>query len=236
VRSPTHTLDGCRASPIGDDESVDDDSTFDEIETGAGERLIFFSDAVVAIAITLLALELPVPSGGTTRQFWSSVRENSGAYIAFLISFAVISAYWAAHHRTFRYLMRADDRLRELNTAWLLAIVLMPFATKLLNTNATGADQTHALRFSFYALVQVIAGGAFLAMVHRMATNRLVISNTPPDFVRRANWALGGVIAGFALSIPIFFAVTYAWALWIIGPVTADLLRVRSDKRRQGTG
>jgi uncharacterized membrane protein len=71
----------------------------DEIETAtesrAADRLTLFSDAVVAIAITLLAIELPVPEGGTVSQFLESVRHEGGHYAAFLISFFAIAAAWS---------------------------------------------------------------------------------------------------------------------------------------------
>jgi uncharacterized membrane protein len=63
-----------------------------ELTSRGVERLIFFSDAVVAIAITLLALDLPVPEGGNVHLFWTSVKRNDGHYVAFLISFMVIAA------------------------------------------------------------------------------------------------------------------------------------------------
>ena len=68
-----------------------------ESESRAVERLTLFSDAVVAIAITLLALELPVPEGDTVSAFWASVRRNEGHYAAFLISFFVIAGAWVDH-------------------------------------------------------------------------------------------------------------------------------------------
>jgi len=86
-----------------------------EEERRAVDRLTFFSDAVVAIAITLLAIDLPVPRGLTVATFWTSVRENSGSYFAFVISFLVIAGAWSHHHDIFRSATKLDSRLRQLN-------------------------------------------------------------------------------------------------------------------------
>ena len=69
--------------------------------TASAERLSFFADAVIAIAITLLALELPKPEGTTNAELLHSVGVHRGDYIAFLISFLVIGSHWAAHQRVF---------------------------------------------------------------------------------------------------------------------------------------
>jgi hypothetical protein len=63
-----------------------------ESESPTAERLTVFSDAVVAIAITLLALDLPVPDGNTLSALLTSARHNDGHYGAFLISFGTIAA------------------------------------------------------------------------------------------------------------------------------------------------
>jgi uncharacterized membrane protein len=136
-----------------------------EAESRAADRLNLFSDAVVAIAITLLAIELPVPEGGTVPRFWESVRHNGSHDAAFLISFFVIAAAWRDHHDIFRYVTRVDSRLRMLNFGWLLMIVLNPFATRLLTTPGHDTLQVHALRFGFYALLQVLASAAMFAML-----------------------------------------------------------------------
>lgn len=190
----------------------------EDVEGGAADRLIFFSDAVVAIAMTLLALELPVPTGHSTREFWSSVQDNEGEYLAFLISFAVIARHWFAHHAIFRYLSRGDEQLRLLNMGWLLTIVLMPFATKLLSASADEASATTGIRFGFYAALQVVAFVVFRMMVHRMVNHELVGPDTPPNLLQVSDRRGIGLIAGFALSIPLFFATQYAWVLWILGP------------------
>jgi uncharacterized membrane protein len=196
----------------------------DEPESGAqaAERLTFFSDAVVAIAITLLAIDLPVPEGDTYRLFWASVRHDDGHYAAFLISFAVIAAAWFDHHDLFRYIRSTDARLRLLNMGWLLSIVLNPFATKLLVVSGQSLT-VHAARFGFYALLQVLESAMFYAMLRYMIARGL--ASPPRSVVDSMTRKSSGVILGFGLSIPVFFLTTAAWALWIAGPVLAGLLR-----------
>jgi uncharacterized membrane protein len=189
-----------------------------ESEQRAVDRLTIFSDAVVAIAITLLAIDLPVPAGDTVSEFLASARHNSGHYAAFLISFFAIAGAWSQHHDIFRYARRMDGRLRTINTEWLLMIVLIPFATKLLTTRGHQTLGAHALRFGFYALLQVLASGAVLGMLRHMLS-RGQLAGIPAPVVASATWQTCGQLLGFALSIPVFFATTYAWVLWIVIPL-----------------
>jgi uncharacterized membrane protein len=155
---------------------------------------MLFSDAVVAIAITLLAIELPVPEGDTVSVFWSHVRDNDGHYAAFLISFLVIAAAWSNHHDLFRYVNRTDARLRTFNSAWLLAIVLNPFGTKLLTASGHPSLDTHALRFGFYALLQVLESVAMLAMLRHL-TSRGQAPDAPRAVVNDMGWQAWSLMA-----------------------------------------
>jgi uncharacterized membrane protein len=194
------------------------------------DRLVFFSDAVVAIAITLLALNLPVPRGADSTKFWSSVRHNDGHYLAFAISFLVIAAAWNHHHQLFAYARSMDSRLRTLNTAWLLAIILNPFATKLLTSQGNPSLEVHAILFGFYALTQSLNSAALLTMSRHMIA-RDQVSDMPPSAVAFANWDSAGLIVGFGLSIPVFFLTSYGWVLWFTGPlVTRQVYRLRTRK------
>jgi uncharacterized membrane protein len=165
-------------------------------ESGAADRLIFFSDAVVAIAITLLALDLPVPTGTTVDELWSSVQDHKESYLAFVISFVVIAAMWSEHHHVFRYAARSDAWLRSLDLVWLLMVVLNPFATKLLTSEAPDTVGAHALRWGFYALLQILASVTFLAMVHHMMSHDLQAADTPSLLVSEAGWGSYGVLLG----------------------------------------
>jgi uncharacterized membrane protein len=102
-----------------------------EHDTGHLHRLVLFSDAVFAIAITLLAIELHPPEEWDFR-LASFFHLMGPKLVAFAISFAVIAVNWWAHRRTFARLVRADGFLDALNFLMLAAVTLTPFATQLL--------------------------------------------------------------------------------------------------------
>ncbi|MCX4744456.1 TMEM175 family protein [Kitasatospora sp. NBC_01287] len=199
------------------------------------DRLAGFSDAVVAIAITLLAIDLPVPDGRDVGALWESVRANGGHYAAFLISFIVIAAGWHNHHRVFLSIERADRQLRVLNTAWLLAVVLNPFATRLLTTRGAQSLDAHALRFGFYAVLQVLASAVLLAIVRHSAAHGLAPGMSASSVARSAR-SSRRVMLGFALSIPVFFATNSAWLLWFAVPWLLKGWDRLGRRRRPRTG
>ena len=96
------------------------------------ERMILFSDAVFAIAITLLIIEIKVPhfEGGFTQQLLiAELGKKIPEFMGFLISFVVVGQFWVSHHRLFGYINDYTPRLLWLNLFLLLWIVLMPFST-----------------------------------------------------------------------------------------------------------
>jgi len=207
-----------------------------EFARRAVERLSLFSDAVAAIAITLLALDLPVPGGATVSALWSSVRHSGSNYVAFLISFAVIAVAWSHHHDLFRYAVDMDAGLRQLNMGWLLTIVLTPFATKLLIARGLETTSAHAVRFGFYALVQV-GSSALLLLLQRHLVSRRQAPATPAASAANLTWQSYGQMLGFGLSIPLLFVWKLAWLLWIVVPLVVDRVsrRFRVIAPRQGS-
>jgi uncharacterized membrane protein len=97
------------------------------------ERLILFSDAVFAIAITLLVIEIKIPEVPrkqlTDALLSEKLAELIPKFVGFLVSFLLIGQYWTVHHRMFGYVINFNQRLLWLNIFFLLAIVLMPFST-----------------------------------------------------------------------------------------------------------
>lgn len=111
------------------------------------ERLLAFSDGVVAIALTLLVLPLAelVPEAEQhTRSGLAVITDNLGAIGAFLLSFAVIGSFWASHHRLFDVARAVSSGLVRWNTLWLFTIVVLPFPTEMV---ATFGDDPFTHRF-----------------------------------------------------------------------------------------
>jgi uncharacterized membrane protein len=192
----------------------------------SAERLVFFSDAVVAIALTLLALELPVPDGHDNRELLAGFRENYEEYLAFLISFAVIGVQWQGHHRTFARVRGLAGRLVTFNLAWLLTIVVTPFATKVL----TG-DGAFQARFITYAAVQALSGLFFLLMILEISRYGLRDPSTPRRAVIGAYVRVISMTLAFTLSIPMSFLTHWAYACWAVTPLLIRIGMTLIDRR-----
>jgi uncharacterized membrane protein len=95
------------------------------------ERVIFFSDAVFAIAITLLVIEIEIPHLKTKSsvEAWNSLIHLIPSLGAYVLSFAVIGRFWISHHTAFSNLDRYVPALMRPNLVMLLFIAFMPFAT-----------------------------------------------------------------------------------------------------------
>lgn len=199
----------------------------------ATNRLVMFSDSVVAIAITLLAIDLPIPEGRTAGELWASARSHVGLYAAFLVSFVVIAASWSGHREVFRYIERSDALLCVFNSVWLFATVLNPFATRMLTGSSRGPLAVHALEFGFYALLQLVAYAALLAIL-RHAVSRGLAPDVPAGARARTARSTYGLMLGFGLSIPLFFATRFAWLLWFAVPLLATgFHRLRQDREAE---
>lgn len=100
------------------------------------ERLVFFSDAVFAISITLLVIELKVPAlprNASSQDFLAALGEMMPHFAGFLVSFFVIGAFWSGHHRAFDCARHWSPKLLIPNLFLLCSVVGMPFFTALVS-------------------------------------------------------------------------------------------------------
>ena len=200
-----------------------------EAEAGFTERFIAFSDAVVAIAITLLALALPAPhgvSGWTNGQLLDALGHDWNEYFSFLISFLVIGNHWAAHRRIFRYVGSVNQLIGRLNLLWLLMMVLTPPAAVLL-----AGHGAFGVRFAIYTLVQVVATGCLFLMSYEFRRAGLIRPGAPSRAYHPDTAQLLAICIMFLVSIPVAFVTGWAYAVWGAIPLTVRVLHHFNGKR-----
>jgi len=147
-------------------------------ETG---RIEGFSDAVFAIAITLLALDLKVPPVGGAGLV-AKLLDDWRAHMAFLAAFGTIAVMWVFHHRVFSLIRRSDGLLLLLNFLVLLGVVTIPFWTAVTVAYVRDPEQRVAamIHSGTYVLISI-----FLSLLWRHAVDhRLLESEADPQTVR----------------------------------------------------
>ena len=201
-------------------------------ETLALERIVFFSDAVMAIAITLLAIDLKVPeidASTAAAELPVRLRALGPQLISFVISFFVIGIYWTSHHRYFRFIKRYDGGLIALNMLFLLFVVLMPFVA-----NLFGHYYDLPLGMGVYAAA-VAATGLSMGAVWWYASHhhRLIDKGLDTSFIRARSIVMALPVL-FLISIPFaFLSRVLAIAIWCMAPAVSFVV-LRYLGRRRG--
>src|SRR5579864_8408932 len=95
-------------------------------------RLEAFSDGVFAVAITLLILNIQVPSVGASTRLAQALIASWPSYLSYVLSFVTVGITWINHHQMFKYITRTDHTLLFLNLLILMCITFIPFPTALL--------------------------------------------------------------------------------------------------------
>ena len=167
------------------------------------ERLIFFSDAVFAIAITLVVLDIRLPASGESPSNAQLLNRLLGLwpkYLAYAVSFLAIGTFWLGHNRRFRFIRRYDRGLSMLNLLFLMVIAFIPFPTSVISESG---NRTATI---FYALTMIL-GGLVLAALWWYASwhNRLTDPGLDAQQVRRQFAPMLLTVALFVLSIGIAF-------------------------------
>jgi uncharacterized membrane protein len=174
-------------------------------------RIVAFTDGVLAIAITLLVLNLEVPDVPDS-QLADRLVDLWPQLLAYVLSFAVIARFWFIHHQFFGSLARFDSWLVSRNLLYLALVVLVPFTTEVL-----GEYGNQSVAVAVYAAIMALA-----ALVNWSMLNHAVRHDLIREEERAATQAFGaraalGIPAVFALSIPIaFVSPTAAELFWLV--------------------
>lgn len=184
---------------------------------GGSARLEAFSDAILAIAITLLVIEIRIPTtsgvhlGAALRHLWPS-------YVAYVLSFTTIGFVWVAHHAMFRRIRDVDRTLLILNLGLMLCVGFLPFSTAVLArysfTHSSGAAPAAEL----YSINMLVIGLAFMSMwvylsfnlslfvgeVDRRTIHHTIVRAAPPPVAYAVTAALS------------FVNVKVCYVLWVL--------------------
>jgi uncharacterized membrane protein len=175
----------------------------DEAGEGPNTRTLAFSDGVIAVAITLLILEIRLPEEFgefTDAELWAALVTLWPRFVAFLISFGVIGIYWLNHHRKFDLIVKSDSGLKWLNLLFLLTICVIPFVTAVI------AQNSGFVGTAIYAGV-LMGCGLSLGLMWAYADRKDMIDPDCPRDERR-QVLVGTLIVPviFAISVPLSFA------------------------------
>jgi uncharacterized membrane protein len=197
-------------------------------------RMEAFSDGVFAIAITLLVLEIGVPSGSED-DLLTAVIEQWPSYLAYLVSFATIGAVWLEHTVVTEYLDRATSVLIRLNLLLLMVVGLLPFPTRLLG-EYIGAYEPERVAVTIYGL-NLFLISALMSLLWRYAVREQLIRPDAADadvkmITKRLTPGLAGYVAVIVLGLflPVLAVLGYmAIAVYVIVPFGALRRRNHSD-------
>ncbi len=201
------------------------------------DRLINFTDAVVAIAITLLILplvDIGLPNAGTS--VWTLLGEQAGRITSFMISFLVVAQMWRVHNRVFNQLLTYDNRIFSLNLVWLISIVFLPWPTALLGeaSSQSDGDNLQGAGLLYWGTLAVISAAGNLVSLHALRTPGLL----PRDIAPQPRWMHYRGLYYSALML--LFGVLSLWwgstSMWLallfipLGIVTRDVQAKEGDR------
>lgn len=192
------------------------------------ERLVFFSDAVIAIAITLLVIDLRLPELPpitTDAELRAAIVDLAPRLFSFFLSFIVIGMWWTTHHRLFGSVARPDGRLIVLDLAFLGAIAFLPFPTSILGRSPLPTSVV------LYAATNAVIGYLVVGMRVHADRSGLLDPAVPIDQFRRRTRRSLIAPTVFAASIPlaVVASIAAAWAWNLIWIATLGMRRVRGS-------
>jgi len=200
------------------------------------ERMILFSDAVFAIAITLLVIEIKIPEiheRVTDKALLYSLGHLVPKFIGFLVSFMLIGVYWTIHHRLFGFVTSYNRKLLLLNLVFLCFIALMPFSTGFYSEYAGPELIREQLKvpMTFYVLNFCCVGFTNFIMWVYITNPKNKLADPPIDPVtaRLAKLRSFTVPFIFLLMLPVAYLTNVMFAVWM--PMLIPLILKIFQKR-----
>ena len=217
------------------------DDTPRSLELFPHDRVVFFSDAVFAIAITLLAIELRPPTHELIQrigagQAWGDMIPM---FIAYVISFIVTAVYWTSHVQVWKFVREVTPRLVWINVLLLMFVALVPFGTNLYSESFEGGS---VASFAIYAVI--LTGIASFSLWMRVAVTRQE-RLAERIGARHARWFVVRALIPllvFAAAVPLSFLLPN-WVgsllftmIWPLSAIAERWVKLQPAEPKEGGG
>ena len=195
-------------------------------ESNTNSRLEAFCDGVFAIALTLLIIEIKIPSSetiNTTNGLWLALQHLLPSVLAFLLSFIIILISWVNHHSTLKLINKSSPIFIYANGLLLLTIVIMPFPTALLSEYLFTAHAVPAV--VLYATINVFNTIAWILLFQAALKPNPLTINEKATLTARAGQkssyfalAINTLLLGMAFWFPQVVALLFGaiWLGWLV--------------------
>jgi uncharacterized membrane protein len=215
--------------------SEDSDATKERERGGIPNvgRLLTLSDGVVAIALTLLVLQLHVPppsqlsNADSASQLAAQLGKDGDQLVSYVISFYIVANFWLIHHRVFVQLRGQSEDLAWLNFAFLFTISIMPFASDLI-----GQYGENPLAVTIFAVNLLLASLATQATLELARRHGLMVKGADPRD------RLTGMIRAVGSAVVILVSIGVAWVnpdlakyLWLLIALVPRLAVYLANRR-----
>jgi uncharacterized membrane protein len=209
------------------------------------QRLEALSDGVIAIAATLLVLEIGRAEVEGDDNLFDVIVRGWPSYLAYIVSFTVIGLIWVAHHSMFERICSVDRPLLFLNLALLLGIGFIPWPTSVLADFIRDGGFDASIATALYSFTMTLIGIVFVGMWTHLARHpELTIEGVTEIQLRRSlrlayvSPIVYGATIGLAFISPYLCLVIYAMlaAYFATGPSARALLAAQNSKAEPGDG
>jgi uncharacterized membrane protein len=195
----------------------------------SNRRVENFSDAVFAIVVTIMVLEIRVPDSLAFGSDPHALMQFGALIVTYILSFVVVAIFWASHHYLIFTLPNADRTTIWLNNYALFWVTIIPIVARFFGSYPTSSRAVSA--YAFVIMMCTLALSFLRAHASRVSRDQLHRA-----IHQRVFWKAGIAIALYAAAIPIAFAsVRLAWALLVVLPamfflpVISRSMRARSS-------
>jgi uncharacterized membrane protein len=212
--------------------------TEDESIPGIG-RLLALTDGVVAIALTLLVLQLQVPATAvlkshphSAKALWHSLNVDRDELISYLVAFLVIAQYWLIHHRMMRTMDGHHEGLAWRNFGFLLALTLMPFTSDLLGRYGQNPVAITLFGLNLAALTLSIQWIFRYGVKHKLMRGEGRSAHEELQAQVRALLLFAVVALAIVTAWTVPSVSNYFWLIFLFTPFLGERITTRIEQRR----